>query len=233
MVVSDQLFHDEPSDALVYRLGLIYDTCGFYFLVRTFCQSMDDLVQLFRMVAVVLTPVALAMLYEKLTAYDVFSVLGGVNAVPTIREGTFERRGHLLMRFLRVLSVPYAADDLLAVAIQSHYGSDRMRACLLMVYTSTSSGPVLSTLAAICALAMWRYRTKTKWAIWLMAFGYIALDFIMKILPISFWRASTLPVAALLASCPPNSIGLGTSFRVVVCGNGLHSSLDGVGRILE
>jgi hypothetical protein len=142
---------------------------------------MDDLVQLFRMVAVVLTPVALAMLYEKLTAYDVFSVLGGVNAVPTIREGHVRAQGPFAHAIL--------AGTIGAVCLPMTFSlwqfSRTMAvtgcvACLLMVYTSTSSGPVLSTLAAICALAMWRYRTKTKWAIWLMAFGYIALDFIMK-----------------------------------------------------
>ena len=30
-------FHKDPSAALIYRIGLVYNACGIYFLIRFFC----------------------------------------------------------------------------------------------------------------------------------------------------------------------------------------------------
>src|SRR3972149_3729888 len=40
------VFHKDPSAALIFRLGLVYDACGIYILSRIFCQSLDDVVKL-------------------------------------------------------------------------------------------------------------------------------------------------------------------------------------------
>src|SRR5262245_10468402 len=37
--VASSVFHEPVSSALVFRCGLIYNTCGIYFLSRCFCIS--------------------------------------------------------------------------------------------------------------------------------------------------------------------------------------------------
>ena len=53
-------------------------------------------------------------------------------------------------------------------------------ACLTIVLTSASSGPVLSAAAGLFGVYMWRYRHRMRLARWLALLGYIALDLIMK-----------------------------------------------------
>jgi hypothetical protein len=180
-LLTSSLFHDDISGALVYRLGLVYDTCGIYFLVRAFCQSFDDLVQLLRMVALVLAPVGLAMLYEKVMAFDVFSILGGVGATPYIRQGHVRAQGPFSHAIL--------AGTVGAVCLPLTVSLWKLKrkaallgclACLLMVYASTSSGPVMSMLAGIFALLVWRFRHKTRWFVAFLIFGYLVMDMVMK-----------------------------------------------------
>jgi hypothetical protein len=49
-----------------------------------------------------------------------------------------------------------------------------------MVYSSTSSGPILSMLAGILALFLWNYREKTRLIIWMGVIGYIGLTLVMN-----------------------------------------------------
>lgn len=63
-------FHAAPTAALILRLGTVYNACGVYFLVRVLCQSLDDVVLVFRMIAIVFGPLAISMLFEKFYGYN-------------------------------------------------------------------------------------------------------------------------------------------------------------------
>jgi hypothetical protein len=52
-------------------------------------------------------------------------------------------------------------------------------ACVTMIITSASSGPILSSLAAMGALCMWYYRHQIRLFRWLVVIGYIGLDLVM------------------------------------------------------
>lgn len=174
-------FHDDPSAALIYRLGVAYDALGIYFLLRIFCQSLDDVVWLCRATAILLLPIALEMIYEKLTVTNLFSVLGEGSVSAAIRDGKIRARGPFAHPILAgtvgavclPLIVPLWRQHRRAVIIGT-------AACLVMVLTSTSSGPILSTMAAIGALYMWHYRGRMRLVRWLAVMSYIALDLIMK-----------------------------------------------------
>ena len=79
--------HTRPGEAFVGSLGLVYNTCGIYFLIRIYCTTPHEIARVFRMVCILLIPLAIEMLLEQITGYNSFSVLGGVSAEPTIREG--------------------------------------------------------------------------------------------------------------------------------------------------
>ena len=93
-------FHKEPSEALVLRLGLVYNACGVYFLLRCLTQNLEDLLNLCRLTALLLIPVAVAMLIEKHTLHNVFSAMEGLSISPEIREGKVRAQGPFLHAIL-------------------------------------------------------------------------------------------------------------------------------------
>jgi hypothetical protein len=179
-LLTSSLFHKDVSGALAYRLGLVYDVCGIYFLVCVFCKSIEDLVHLYKMTAIILVPVALAMLYEKITAYNLFSMVGGVDEMSYIRAGKVRAGGPfghaILAGTVGAVCLPTVVS---LMKLNRKVALTGTAACLAMIYASTSSGPILSTLAGVFALLMWRFREKTSSFFWLMVLAYIALDIVM------------------------------------------------------
>jgi hypothetical protein len=174
-------FHRDPSSALVFRLGLVYNTCGIYFLLRIFCQSIDDVLHILRITGLLLAPVAVEMIYEKLTMYNLFSVLGGVSETPAIRHGAIRAQGPfrhaILAGTVGAVCLP------LLIALRKHYPRTALlgiSACLTMVLTCASSGPILSGLVGLGALVMWRFRPNMRLARWGAVLGYLALELVMK-----------------------------------------------------
>lgn len=173
-------FHNQPVSALVYRLGLVYNACGIYFLLRIFCSSLDDVVLLGRTTALVLSVVALAMLNERLTQHNVFSIFG-VPDIPFIREGQ--------LRALGPFAHPILAGTVggvclpLMIGLWSFHRATALVgivACLTMVITSASSGPIMSTACAVCGLLMWRFRYHMRTFRWGAVAGLTVLSVVMK-----------------------------------------------------
>ncbi len=180
-ILISSIFHNDFSGALVYRLGLFYDVCGIYFLVRIFCQSKQEVVQLFKIIAIILVPVAAEMLYEKIAEHNIFSIFGGVDEIPYIRLGKARASGPfshaILAGTVGAICFPITVSLWKIDRKISFIGS---LASLIMIYASTSSGPILSALAGISALIMWRVRQKTKIILWFIIIGYISLDIFMN-----------------------------------------------------
>ena len=159
----------------------MYDACGIYFLVRVFCQSIEDIVGLCRLTAILLVPVAIEMIYEKVMNNNLFYVLGGTPIGLYIREGHIRAQGPFAHAIIAgtvgavclPLMVPLWRQHRKAAVIG-------IGACAVMIFTCASSGPILSAMAAIGALFMWRYRERVRVVRWLFLVGYIALDLIMK-----------------------------------------------------
>ena len=179
-VLLSSVFHKDPSEAFKYGLGLVYNACGIYFLLRIFCQSIDDVLRLCRLTAVLLVPLAVEMLYEKLTVYNLFSVLGGVTEMPAIREGRVRAQGPfahaILAGTVGAVCIPFIVPLWRGHRKEAVIG---IGACLVMILASASSGPILSLIAAVGALLMWHYRYRMRLVRWLIVFGYIALELVM------------------------------------------------------
>jgi hypothetical protein len=175
------VFHDDASAALVFRLGLVYNTCGIYFLIRVFCQSLDDVVGLFRATAILLVPVAAAMLWEHTTTHNPFAILGGIAETPSIRMDRVRAQGpfahSILAGTVGAVSLP------LTIALwrrHRHAATVGTAASAAMIVASASSGPIISALAAIGALFTWQLRHQMRLLRWLAVLGFIGLDVMMK-----------------------------------------------------
>lgn len=175
------LFHKPPSQAFVNRLGLAYNSCGIYFLVRVFCQCSDDLRALCRCTAILLIPVAVGMLYEVVAIHNLYSLLGGVPDTPQFREGRFRAFGPFAHPILAGTVGATCLPLLIGIWPQDRkFAFAGVAACFCMIFASASSGPILSAMAAFAALFMWRYKAFLRQIQWLAVLGLIALAVAMK-----------------------------------------------------
>lgn len=174
-------FHENPRETLINYLGMVYNVLGLFFLIRCFCQSEEDAVGIIRWTAIILVPVALEMWLEQATRRNLFAVFGGVEETPEIREGRLRSQGPfghaILAGTVGAVCVPLMIGLWRKHPLVARIG---LAACLLMVVACASSGPILSVLAGVVALVLWRWRHLTRQMRIAAVAGYILLDIVMK-----------------------------------------------------
>lgn len=169
---------------LINRLGFAYNTIGLYFLFRFLIRDFDDINRVFRMLAIVILPLASLILIEYTTGRNLFSIFGGVHEITQIRYGRLRCQGPfahpILAGTFGAISIPFSAalwfrgrdTRLLAVA-----------GCIagtFVTFASGSSGPLLTYLSVIAGLAMWRLRLHMRFVGWGVFSGLVLLDIVMK-----------------------------------------------------
>ena len=158
-LLCSSVFHDPFDEALVFRLGVCYNVLGVYFVIRIFCRNTDDLIQILKIIAVILLPVAIEMIHEKLTGRNLFGVLGGVPMEVAIRDGKLRAQGPfghpILAGTVGALCVP-----LMIGLWREHRTIAKigLLGCMGMVVASASSGPLMTVAFGILALCLWRNR---------------------------------------------------------------------------
>jgi hypothetical protein len=75
------------SRILVNRLGIFYNTVAIYFLVCCWVRDAKSFVASVKLLALLVTPLAVLMIVEKTTSRNIFSVFGGVPEFTDLREG--------------------------------------------------------------------------------------------------------------------------------------------------
>jgi hypothetical protein len=175
------IFHKDVSGVLVNRLGLIYNSCSLYFFLRFFCHSLDDVVRLCRITAILLIPLSIEMLSEQITGHNLFSIIGGVPEISGVRNGRVRAQGPFAHSILAG-TVGAVCLPLMIGLWQQHRKTAiaGIVACCSMVVASTSSGPIMTTIFSIGALFMWYWRDKMRLIRWLAVLTYIGLDLVMK-----------------------------------------------------
>lgn len=173
------IFHQ--SDVLVFRLGVLYDTVGVYYLFRVFIRGIEDVRTVFKMVCLLLIPLAATMLVEKLTGSNPLGLVGfGFSEVVTT-NGHFRAQGPF--------GHPILAGTVGAVCLPMAFCFWRenrkvalagLAATLAIVFASGSSGPIMTALAALAALALWNIRDQMATIRWLAILMIVALNFLMN-----------------------------------------------------
>jgi hypothetical protein len=121
------------------------------------------------------------MLFEALTLHNLFSALGGVTENPAIREGRVRSQGPfahaILAGTIGAVCLP------LVIALWQRHRKAAVvgiTACSVMIVTAASSGPIISAIGGLGALAMWHYRHQLRLVRWIAVAAYIGLDIVMK-----------------------------------------------------
>jgi hypothetical protein len=181
VTLGTSVFHKPFGDVLVYRLGIVYNAFGMYFLIRVYCQDTEELIQLLKIIAFLLVPVALEMINEKRTGRNLFAVLSGIPDAVEVRDGKLRANGPfghaILAGTVGALCLP------LMIGIWRQHRRPAiigLAACLTMVIASKSSGPLMSLVIAVFALLLWRWRHLTRQMRIAAVLGYILLGIVMK-----------------------------------------------------
>lgn len=176
------LFHEGEDVDFLYSAGVVLNIWLVYYLFRTFCRTTDELAELIKMVAIVLVPVALEMLYEKVSGRNLFSALfGGVSEDVVMRNDRLRARGP----FRQAILAGTVAATCFPLMVGIRQRAPRiarmgMVTTLFMVIASASSGPVMTLLVGIGAVLFWRFRQWARYLPWALVGGYALLAIVMN-----------------------------------------------------
>jgi hypothetical protein len=136
------------------------------------------------MLALISVPLAVAMIIEKATGRNFFSIFGGVPEFTVIRDGKLRCQGAfshpILTGTFGATSMPF----MLALWVQS--SGMKLVAILgiisatIITIASASSGPALAYLIVIIGIAMWQIRDHMRIFRWSLLLTLIALHVVMK-----------------------------------------------------
>jgi hypothetical protein len=173
----------QTTDALINRLGFAYNAIGLYFLFRFYIQNLDDVQKLLKIIAIILLPLAIFMLYENATGWNCFSIFGGVPEFSEIRDGSVRCQGAFRHP---ILAGTFGATIMpLMVSLWWQKGSKILSFCavaaaIVIVFTAKSSGPLIASVAGIVGLFAWYSRGHMRIFRWGIIIGIIMLSLIMK-----------------------------------------------------
>ncbi len=174
----------QTSDALKWTLGGAYNALGIYFFFRFLLRDKEDVVQTLKMAAVLILPLAGAMLLEQSTGHNPFAIFGGVPEMTFVRDGRLRCEGPFAHP---ILAGTFGATLMpLFVGLWQYQGRKKLFAILgivaavIITVTSASSGPLLTLVLAMIALSLWFLRLRMRLVRWGIVIGLFLLHLVMK-----------------------------------------------------
>jgi hypothetical protein len=186
---------------VIYRLGILYDAVGLYFICRILVRDWSDIRVFVQSAALISVPVAIAFIVERATARNIFSVFGGVPEITMMRDGRLRCQGPFSHPILA--GCFWAALMPLIAALWWHRGWNRalavtgLASSMVVVVTCASSTPVGGVLAGLVAACLFPLRRRMSWVRWFAVLTIIGLHLVMKapvwhlISRVSFAQGST------------------------------------------
>jgi hypothetical protein len=174
--------HSPPDhNPITIRLSQIYGVLGTYLYSRAFLRNTEDYLAYVKCLVAVIVPLALLALYEKYAQQNLYGLLGSGQAGVTIREGRVRAGGPFAHP---ILLGTFAASSLaLVVALyrtEKRWCLIGMAACLITVFSSASSGPIVTSASGMMGLFMWRWRTSVGKIRTLVILMFITLHMAMQ-----------------------------------------------------
>ncbi len=177
--------------ALLNQLGFLLDFLGSYVLVRALIQNESDIYRGLKTLAAITAILGVCMLREHLTGQNIVGLLGGVQLVANLREGTYRAQG----AFQHALTAGTFAATLLPLFFMLwKKGKAKVIAaigavgCTVMTVCSYSSTPELTYVAGLAAVCLWPVRKNMRVIRWGLVLFLVGLNFVMKA-PVWFFIA--------------------------------------------
>ena len=160
-VMLASLFHLwAPGSGPVYASGFIFNVALIYCLCRVWCQDLDDVTHVTRMLGILLVPIAVTMVLEHVQQRNFFAVFGGVPEGIYVRDGVIRSQGPFQHPILAG-TVGAVCFPLMVGILHRHRWPAviGMAACVVITLASSSSGPAMSLIFGIGAIVLWRFRS--------------------------------------------------------------------------
>lgn len=171
------------SQALINQFGFLIDYLGGYFLLRYLIHDRRDTYTAIQCLAFLSLILGFFMVREQLTLHNAFGSLGGVRAVPEIREGKIRSQGV----FQHSLTAGCFAASLVPLFLLLwKTGKAKFIAVLgvlgatAMTITSQSSTPLLGYVGGVLAVCLWPIRSKMRAVRWSIVAALLTLSMTMK-----------------------------------------------------
>lgn len=171
------------AGALVNQIGYLWDYLLGYLLLRSLIRNEEDSFLVIKCFAGLMVILGTAMIYEQMKMVNVFGLLGGVVAVPEVRDGKIRSHG--------VFQHSLTAGTFAATAIPlffSLWKNGRAKflsivgvaAATVMTVTTQTSTSLLTYAAGILAVFAWPLRRKMKKLRIAFVVALIGLHLVMK-----------------------------------------------------
>lgn len=177
-------FHEPGADAAgpTFIIGKVAEISLCYFLIRSFCHDLEDFSSIMSVIALLLVPIALEMIQEKFTEVNLFSkVFGGVREAVVVRDGELRARGPfrhaILAGTVGATLVPIMIGMWRRNPTTAKIG---LIACITMVASCASSGPILSLGFGLLGVCLWKYRHLMGMVRWTMLIAPVILHMVME-----------------------------------------------------
>jgi hypothetical protein len=151
------------SNPYIFRIGLVLNVLGTYFYARAYLASDEALERLSKGLAIALVPFAVLMVMEKQTGINPYAKLGAQNLTSLVRDGKIRAQGPF--------GTPILAGTVGACAVplfiplwktRRRLAATGLGTCLVITYSSASSGPISTVLLGMGAIALWRVRSHSR-----------------------------------------------------------------------
>lgn len=170
--------------SLIYKLGGASYFLGTYFLVRFYIADLDDVERIIKALLYLSIVIAIFAAIERTTQHNYFSFLGGVPYSTIVREGKLRCFGPfshpITLGSFGAFLLPLAFYFLWKEKGSKKLGFTSLISSVVIVYSSSSSGPAFSFMASILGLFMWRFRKHMRGIVWGVIICMIGLHFVMK-----------------------------------------------------
>jgi hypothetical protein len=170
-------------DVLVNRLGFLVDAFGAYFFLRFLIRNDEDIRRTFKVFAFIAAIMSVCMLSEQVVQRNVFGLLGGVAAIPALRDGKLRSQGVFQHA---ILAGTFGATLLPWFIWLWRWGRSKSVAALglvgstIITLTSASSAPILAYASGIFGLCFWPFRRRMRTVRWCLALTLVGLHLMMK-----------------------------------------------------
>jgi hypothetical protein len=171
------------AGAFVNQIGYLWDYLLGYLLMRSLIRDENDTFLVIKCFAGLMVLLAGAMVIEQMKMVNVFGLLGGVNAVPELREGKIRSQG--------VFQHSLTAGTFAATAIPLFFllwknGKAKffavvgIAAATVMTITTQTSTSLLTFAAGVCVVFLWPLRKKMKTVRTGLVVVLVGLHLVMK-----------------------------------------------------
>ena len=162
--------------SFVMRGGTTFDWLLSYIVARSLLRGRNDLLLQLRFLAIMIIPLAAGMIVEHATGRNVFAVLGGVSENSLLRDGEIRAQGtfrHPILAgtFGAILLPLMSYLAWTGKGLRFWCGVVGLSCAALIVWTAASSGALLTGVASMAVLCIWRLRH----SLWLVRVGFLMI----------------------------------------------------------